>query len=168
MAKVIGGTTTTPMRMPESGGGEKPWELLEDIILEEAVYVLNFDKDKINSKSEVHIEGYIVPTDTTITNQTIQFNDGSPLWQATVNCKATGSVKLIMDIYKSPRNKAVFDGSVSCYDYALSGGGFKITKMDANLTEESSGGLINFALLSLRTTSANPMAVGTRIKVWGR
>lgn len=37
MAKIIGGTTTTPMRMPEVGGGDKPWQLLNDITLTEAV-----------------------------------------------------------------------------------------------------------------------------------
>ncbi len=148
--------------------GEKEWQMLEDISLTEAVYSIAFDAGKMNSMKEVHIEGYIVPTDTTITSQQVMFNDGAPVWQTNVNCKATGKFYIIMDIYKSPRSATVYDGTVSCYDYTVGGSSFKITKMSADLQEINNGLLLNSNQLVFRTTSANPMAAGTRIKVWGR
>ena len=147
---------------------EKEWELIEDITLTEAVSVIVFQMDKINSKKEIYIEGYVIPTDTAVTNQAIQFNDGAPKWQASVNCKATGKFYIVMNIYKSPRNYPVFDGTVSAYPYTLSGASYKITAITAEQPTGNNNLLIQGQALNLRTSEANPMAAGTRIKVWGR
>lgn len=150
------------------GGSVGSWELLEDISLTEEASAVNLSVEKMNTKKEVHIEGYIVPTDTTVTGQQFMFNDGASIWQANANCKATGKIYLVMDIYKSPRNRPVFDGTVSAYTYTLSGGSFKTTRYDAELSDAETDSLINSSSLSFRTSATNPMAAGTKIKVWGR
>ena len=155
------------------GGGEKPWELIEDATLTEDVVSFQVLYEKLRGLKELHIEAYIVPKDTTITSQKVEFGkSGKCYWTATVNCKANGSVKAIMDVYISPRNTTIFDGTVSAYDYTLSGAGYKGLgwHKDANLEDMGQTEICirEETNLWMRTTAANPMAAGTRIKVWGR
>ena len=159
--------------MPQSGKAveeavNKPWEVIEDITLTEAVFIIELPCEKIKAYNEAHIEAYILPTDKTVTSQQVQFNTGATVFKANVSCKATGKVYIIMDIYKSPRNTPIFDGTISAYNYTLSGASFKITKINENLSVATGEGLINTKKLYLMTTETNPMAEGTRIKVWGR
>lgn len=146
------------------------WELIEDINLTEAVVEIALPVDKMNTMQEIHIEGYIIPTDTSITNQTFSINDGSNLWLANCSCKATGKLYLIMDIYKSPRNRAIFDGTMSAYYYTLAGSSFKtFTKSTADgLADNTSSDWIIGKNTKFRSSEANPMAAGTHIKIWGR
>lgn len=148
-------------------GGEKEWELLEEIALPEDAVVIEMDASKMNAKNEVHIEGYIIPKNTTITNQSIGFNDGGTCWRTNVSCKSTGKVYLIMDLYKSPRNMTVFDGGVSAYSYT-SGIFFRTTTFNGDLSVSSNNLLLGGGYLKLLTSDDNPMTIGTRIKVWGR
>ena len=150
------------------GGNEKEWELLEDITLTEDLLEYPFDLAKINTKDEIHIEGYIVPKDNTIASQTVQFNDGTVRWQTSISCK-NGKFYLLMDVYKSPRNIPIFDGTVSVYNYSVSNNNsFKITSFDETLSVADDNRLIKSSSFRLRTSLENPMTVGTRIKVWGR
>lgn len=150
------------------GGGEKAWELVEEITLTDETNPIYFDTDKLRQYKELHIEGLIVPTDTTVTNQVIQFNDGSPLFQANVNCKSTGKIYIVMDIYQSPRKSTIFDGTISAYDYTLSGATMKVTKMESGLPQLNTDGLYIKDYFNFRLNGTNTMAVDTCVKVWGR
>lgn len=146
---------------------EKEWELLEDITLTEDVVDVYFDLAKINAKSEIHIEGYVVPKDNTVAGQTVAFNDGTVRWSASISCKS-GKFYILMGVYKSPRNTPIFDGSVSTYAYSISNNNsFRMTSIDETLSV-SDDRLIKGSNFRLRTGNENPMTVGTRIKVWGR
>lgn len=149
-------------------GGEKPWRVIEDITLTEAVNPIYFDVEKLRTYKELHIEAYIVPTDTTVTSQVVQFNDGAPLFQVNVNCKSTGKIYIILDVYQSPQKATILDGTISVYDYALSGGTMKVTRMTNGVPQINTDGLYFNSFFSLRFNGANTMAEGTCVKVWGR
>lgn len=151
--------------------GEKTWELIEDIALTEEAVQIDILSSKLQGVKELHISAYIVPADTTITNQDVVFGiSGRTYWTGKVSAKATGTIKVVMDISISPRKTVIFDGTASAYDYTFTGtsykglGYFRTADMnDENFTDLSSSNEI-----WMRTTAANPMTVGTRIKVWGR
>ena len=152
--------------LEQNAGGE--WELLEDITVSEPVVAVGLNVEKINPKKEVHIEGYIRASDNTITSQVIHLHNGTPVFQANVNCKASNVIFLLVDIYKSPRGKTVYDGTFSIYDFAVSGASMKVSKMDKDLTDGDRSRLVESDKLAIRMSEANPIAAGTRIKVWGR
>lgn len=171
MGKIIGGTTTTPMRMTEpSGGGEKEWELLEDITLGEAVTQVDIPKEKLKFK-EVHIEALIVPSDKTINSQAIQiFTGGANIWNGTSNPKATGKLYFVADLYLSADKKVFCDGNLSAYYYNLTGTSFKGLEyffMNDSYKRDYISSAFN-AYLIFKSSTADGLAAGTRIKIWGR
>lgn len=151
------------------GSAEKEWELIEDITLTEAVIQINIPKTKLQGIKELHISAYIIPADTSVTKQNIDFGvSGKSYWRAQVNC-SQGRIYVVMDVSISPRKTIIFDGTASIYDYTLSGTGYKglgyfrtADMNDEGFTDLSSGDIW------MRTTAANLMATGTRFKVWGR
>ncbi len=199
MAKIYGNTTTTPTKPdlfgdkttvdqnfnPESenaqsgkavaealatvGGAEKEWEVIEDITLTEEVMQINIPSNKLQGIKELHISGYIIPTDKTITNQDVSFGiAGKAYWTGKVNCSMS-RIYAVMDISISPRKTPIFDGTVSAYDYILSGASYKGLGYfrTADMKDEGFNDL-GVADIWMRTTQANLMVAGTRIKVWGR
>lgn len=148
------------------------WQLIEDISLTEAVQQIDIPHEKLQGLKELHISAYIVPTDISVTSQDVTLGiSGKTYWTGKANPKATGTLKVVMDIYISPRRTLIFDGTVSAYDYTLSGTSYKGTGYfrDANMDY---AGFYDLGSADddiwMRTTSANPMAAGTKIKVWGR
>lgn len=154
---------------------EKEWAVIEDITLTEAVMQINIPYSKLKGKKELHISAYIIPTDATVTNQEVSFGiGGKTYWTGKANAKAVGRILGVMDTYISPRRTVIFDGTVCGYDYTYSttmGTSYKGVGYfrDVNMNDEN---YTDFASASvdfwMRTTSANPMAAGTRFKIWGR
>ena len=146
------------------------WQLIEDITLEKAVHVVNIPFEKLQYK-EVHIEAVIIPTNKTITSQSITFGkSGTPYWSTKVSAAATGKIYAIMDVYLSPLNITIFDGTVSAYNSKLSGGSYKMSNYNNNFTESDLKTVCSSVekRMYIQTTEDNPMAIGTQIKVWGR
>lgn len=146
------------------------WKLIENITLEDAVHEVSIPYEKLQYK-EVHIEAVIIPTDTTITSQSVAFGkSGTEYWGTKVNTGATKKIYAIMDVYLSPLNITIFDGTVSAYNSKLSGGSFKMSNYNNNFTESDLKTVCSSEekRMWIKTTAANPMAIGTQIKVWGR
>lgn len=150
---------------------QKPWQVIEDITLEEAVMRIDIPSNKLQGIKELHISTYIILTDTSVTSQDVLFGfSGRTYWTGKANPKARGCLLGVMDISISPRKTVVFDGTISVYDYTLSGtsykglGYFRTAGMDDEIFFDLSSG----GDMWMRTTQANPIAAGTRFKVWGR
>ena len=155
---------------------EKPWQVIEDYTMIEGdpTDVFKFDilGTKLKGLKELHISAYIVPAYNNVTNQSVDFGiAGKAYWTGRVNTNMS-RIYAVMDITISPRKTPIFDGTISSYDYTLSGTSYKGLGYfrTVNMTDEgfTDFGQIDNSTLWLRTTSANPFAVGTRIKVWGR
>lgn len=152
---------------------QKPWEVIEDITLEEAVMQIDIAASKLQGITELHISTYIIPTDTSVTSQDVSFGfGGKAYWTGKANPKAKGCLLGVMDISISPRKTVIFDGTISAYDYTLSGTSYKGLGYfrTANMQDEAiiDFGYMGSSSLWMKTTAANPMAAGTRFKVWGR
>lgn len=121
------------------------------------------------SFEEMCIEAEIVFTDNTITTQQVKFGkSGTNYWQYNVSAKATGKAYLLLNLKRSIDKKRTYcDGTLSAYYYTLNGASFtsisKETSQNNNIINVN-----DIDLFWLQTTEANPMAVGTVIKVWGR
>lgn len=167
----IHATYATKEELENSGGGgttTKEWQLVEDITLTEAVAQIDIAKEKLQFK-EVHIEGLIIPTDTTTTTQTVQLSTGGhTFWQGKGNPKATGKFYLLSDLFISPDKKVLCNGTISAYHYAQ-GESFTATGYFflQDITHEYISALFQTALF-IRTNTENGFGVGTKIKVWGR
>ena len=155
-----------------AGGGEKPWQVIEDITLIEAIKIASVSASKLRYK-EVHIEVLVVPNDTTITSQQISVHTGGvALWTGSANPKASGKLYGIFDVFVSPDRKVICDGTLSAYYYTLSGSSGTLAGLrfldDNNTFEYVSEYFGGTGELQIRTNAENGLGVGTRIKVWGR
>ena len=149
----------------------KPWQLIEDITLAEPVTQVGIPKDKLHFK-EIHIEALVIPTDTTVTSQMFAVNVGSyTLWNASANPKATGRIYGMFDLFINPDNKITCEGNLGSYFYSNIGTS-SFTSFGYNFLKDTI--VHNYIYdavskeLSFRTDTAEGMATGTRIKVWGR
>jgi hypothetical protein len=151
----------------------KPWKVIEDITLTEAVLEISIPHSKLQGIKELHISALIVPTDITITSQEVAFGrTGKTYWTGKANAKAMGSIKVVMDVYISPRKTVILDGTIASYDYTFSTTtGTSYKSVGEFLTGDMEDGFnvdLSGYNIWMRTTTANLMAVGTRFKVWGR
>lgn len=144
---------------------EKPWTLIEDVNLTEAVTQISIPWDRLQVK-ELYIEGTIIPNDTTISSQTIQMGmSGTSYIQGNQNPKATGKYYVTMRVYKSPSNFTVFDGVISNYAYTSGGTNFVGRSENFNGTYICPEYAKN---LWVKSQTANGLGVGTKFKFWGR
>ena len=76
----------------------------------------------------------------------------------------------VMDVSISPRGTFIFDGTISAYDYSLSGTSYKGIGYfkTADMNDGGANDLGSTSKIWMRTSSDNPMVAGTRFKVWGR
>ena len=145
--------------------------MLEDITLSEAVMKIDIPYTKLKGIKELHISALIKFSDTTVTNQEVSFgSSGRAYWTGKCNATIFGNANAVMDISVSPRKTLIFDGTISAYQYTLSGTSYKGLghfgdEMDDQEFHDLCGPNTN---TWIRTTAANPMAAGTRFKVWGR
>ncbi|MBR5011143.1 MAG: collagen-like protein [Clostridia bacterium] len=146
---------------------EKPWTLIEDITLTEAVTQISIPWEKLQVK-ELYIEGTIIPVETTKSTQTISFGlSGTTYWQGSANPKGTGKIHVTMQAYKSPSGFTIFDGIISIYPYTSGGvhfigrsenfkGDYVCTQTAKNLWIKST------------VTADTGFDIGTNIRFWGR
>ena len=149
----------------------KPWQLIEDITLAEPVTQVGIPKDKLRFK-EIHIEALVIPTDTTVTSQMFAVNVGSyTLWNASANPKATGRIYGMFDLFINPDNKITCEGNLGSYFYSNIGTS-SFTSFGYNFLKDTIVHNYIYDAVSkeliFRTDTAEGMATGTRIKVWGR
>ena len=149
---------------------KEEWQLIEDITLTEAVKEIQIQKEKFQYK-EVHFEALVLPTDTTVTSQTINISSkGSNLWQGRANPKATSKIYFMADMYITPDNYIACDGNVSPYFYAE---GASFTSLGINFLNHGSVTceyVADFFGTALRfvTDVEDGLGIGTKIKIWGR
>lgn len=142
------------------------WQLKEDITLTEAVSQIDISKEKLQYK-EVHIEGLIIPNDTEITSQTVMLGTGGHnFWQGKFNPKGTGRGYFICDLYISPDNKVLCNGSISSYHYTQ---GESFTSAGYYFLQDNTYEYISDLFVNkLYIKTNNVFGVDTKIKVWGR
>lgn len=144
---------------------EKPWTLIEDVNLTEAGTQISIPWDRLQVK-ELYIEGTIIPSDTSISTQTIQMGmSGTAYIQGSQNPKATGKYYVTMRVYKSPSKFTVFDGVISNYPYTSGGANFVGRSENFKGDYICSEGAKN---LWVKSQTANGLGVGTKLKFWGR
>lgn len=183
---IYGGTTATPTPItfvdqtydPESENAqsgiavaeavaEKPWELIEDITLTEAVTQISIPWDKLQVK-ELYIEGTIIPVETSKTSQTIRFGlSGTHYWQGSANPNTTGKIYVTMQVYKSPSGFTIFDGVITVYPYTSGGTHFIGRSENFKGDYVCPEGARNLWIKSTATADTG-FDIGTNLRFWGR
>ncbi len=149
---------------------QKEWELIEDITLTEAVTEIRIPKGNLRFK-EIHIESLVIPSDTTITSQSIRLTfEGSQLWTSQASPKSTGKLYFVADLYISPDNKIFCDGNLTSYYYTTSNAGSNFKAVSTYFMNDARNyNYISSVGQDLKfNTSENGFAAGTKFKVWGR
>ncbi len=144
-------------------GGEKPWELVEDITLTEAVASYEKDLQDKNFK-EVYFEAIVLSADTATASQTfdVRVSLGLGVWQGRANF-GNGKTYVAGTMSLSPSKTYVCDATASIYGYTVSGTSYRVTgRLDSAAAVGSN--TIPKIILQL----SGQFAVGTKIKVWGR
>ena len=147
-----------------SGGGEKEWELLDEVTLTETagMYDLNVSDRQF---AEMYFEGLVKAEDKSKETQTfgIRVMEGACIWQGTASFGAVDAMYVYGHMSLSPSGTYVCDATVSRYGYRFGGTAGRVV---GRFGEKSFTEKTHFNRLYL--TLSGQFAAGTTLKVWGR